>query len=125
MRRVQLALAALAVLAASVSSCLSPTLPLPPPDVPDAIDVDTNGLWQISGHCDPGSLVTVFNAKTARGVVVQDVNESGFYHVELTGQPCDLAWVQEQTLDGDVSPQTRFVLEAFSQGEPVDPNTCP
>ncbi len=95
MRRPLVLFAALAVFA-TTASCLSPTLPLPPPDVPDAIEQDPTGLWQISGTCIKGSYVTVFDTVSHRGIVVEDVNQSGAYHVALPGKACDFVWVMQQ-----------------------------
>jgi hypothetical protein len=123
MRRPLSTLAALAVLA-TTASCLSPTLPLPPPDQPDTISVGSNNIWQISGTCIAGSLVTVFDTVSHSGIVVQDVNQIGSYHVALPGQACDFVWVMQETSDGDVSGQTGFVLETTLNGEPVG-TPCP
>jgi hypothetical protein len=123
MRRPLLSYVALAVLA-TTASCLSPTLPLPPPDQPDAISQDSAGLWQISGTCIRGALVTVFDTVTHRGIVVEDVTGSGAYHVALPGNACDLVWVTQETSDGAASPATGFVLETWAHGEPVG-TPCP
>ncbi len=125
MRRVLLAVAVLSALAATASSCLSPTLPLPPPDHPDAIFADSNGLWQISGHCRAGATVIVVNSRTGRGVTMQDLTNQGTYHVALAGLPCDLALVEEQLADGEVTSSTDFVLQDYNNGAPVDPSSCP
>ncbi len=77
-RRALLPLAALAVFAIFVASCLSPTLPLPPPQV-ETVATTSDGQWQVSGSCLPGALITVFNTKTAHGVVVEDTANAGFY----------------------------------------------
>jgi hypothetical protein len=123
MRRPLSILAALAVLA-TTASCLSPTLPLPPPDQPETISEDSTGLWQISGTCIAGALVTVFDTVSHRGIVVQDVAQVGSYHVALPGQACDFVWVMQETEDGDVSAQTGFVLQSTLNGEPVG-TPCP
>ena len=123
MRRPLSTLAALAVLA-TTASCLSPTLPLPPPDVPDSVSEGSTDLWQISGTCIPGALVTVFDTVTNRGMVVEDAARIGSYHVSLAGQACDFVWVMQETSDGNISGQTGFVLQATVNGEPVG-TPCP
>lgn len=124
MRRALLSLAGLVVLA-TTASCLSPTLPLPPPDHPDAISQGANGLWQISGTCDLGAFVTVFNNVSHRGDVVEDVARIGSYHVTIPGNACDSVWVWQETLDGGKSTPTSFVLQNWSNGAPVGPTACP
>jgi predicted small lipoprotein YifL len=124
MRRALATLVALAVLAATAASCLSPTLPLPPPDQPDTIVASSDNLWEISGECVAGALVTVFNARTNRGVVVEDATDSGSYAVALPGLACDPVWVQQSNSNGESS-ATSFVLQAYQDGSPVDPNACP
>jgi hypothetical protein len=126
-RRALLPVATLAAFAVMAPSCLSPTLPLPPPDAPDAISVPgTNGMWQISGDCVAGAIVTVFDTNTGRGVLAEDLAKVGTYTVGLTGTACDSVWVEQQTADGaSTSEPTFFVLEAVASGQPVDPNACP
>jgi len=122
-----LPIAGLAALATMAASCLSPTLPLPPPDLPEAISPPTsNGLWQVVGNCIPGAFVTVFNPNTSppTGTVVEDVARAGTYNVAIAGTECQLVWVEQQTEDG-TSAQTFFVLQAFANGEPVNPQACP
>jgi hypothetical protein len=123
MRRLPLALVPLAIIA-STASCLSPTLPLPPPDQPEAIFQDATGLWQISGTCIKGAFVTVFDTVSHRGVVIEDVNQTGTYHVALPGQACDLVWVSQSVTDEEASPPTEFVLQGFANGEPTG-TPCP
>jgi hypothetical protein len=123
MRRPLSTLAALAVLA-TTASCLSPTLPLPPPEQPDTISESSAGLWQISGTCIAGAVVTVFDSVTHRGIVVQDVAQVGSYHVALPGQACDYVWVMQETDGDDVSSETGFVLQTTVNGEPVG-TPCP
>jgi hypothetical protein len=125
MRRLLIALAMLAALATTAPSCLSPTLPLPPPDLPDGALLDSTGLWQISGHCTPGALVSVFNTRTGRGVQVEDLADLGIYHVALAGRACDQIRMEEQETDGDVTQPNFFLLQAYINGAPVDPNACP
>jgi hypothetical protein len=125
MRRLLIALAILAALATTAPSCLSPTLPLPPPDQPDAIMQDSTGLWQIVGHCTLGADVDVQNTRTGRGVTEQDLANQGTYHVALAGKACDLARVEETETDDSRTPPTFFVLQAYSNGAPVDPSACP
>jgi hypothetical protein len=125
MRRLVIALAILAAFATTAPSCLSPTLPLPPPDHPDDILQDGTGLWQISGHCTIGALVSVFDTTTHRGVQVQDFTNQGIYHVAIAGNACDLIRVEETETDGSETEPTLFVLEAYGNGGPVDPTSCP
>jgi hypothetical protein len=124
-RRALLAVAALAAFATMVASCLSPTLPLPPPDQPESISLATNGFWQVSGNCVAGSIVTVFNTKTGILAGVEDLGQTGTYHITIPGTECDLAWVEQETVEGVASAPTEFVLEAFANGQPVDPTACP
>lgn len=124
MRRALASLAALAALAVTAASCLSPTLPLPPPSAPDTIASTGSNLWVVAGTCSPGALVTVMNSRTNRGAVVQDVNNTGSYSVTIAGLQCDAAWVEQSDNDGNSS-ETSFVLQAYQNGIPVDPNACP
>jgi Bacterial Ig domain len=123
MRRLPLAFVALAMVA-STASCLSPTLPLPPPDQPDAILQDSTGLWQISGTCIAGATVAVFDTVTHKGVLAQDFDNTGTYHVALVGQACDVVEITQTLADGEESPPTEIVLEGFVNGEPTG-TPCP
>jgi hypothetical protein len=117
------ALAGLAVFATTVASCLSPTLPLPPPQ-PETVASETGGQWVVAGNCLPGAIVTVFNATTFHGVVVEDVAHAGHYSASLAGSQCDAAWVSQETDDGE-SGQVSFSLQATANGFPLDSNACP
>lgn len=118
-RRAALRIAALAALAVSLlagAACLSPTLPLPPPEAPDTIrpSADHAGMWTINGDCYPGALVTLFNDRTQRGVVIKDSDENGRYSVEIEAEPCDLVqmWQDVATDEGtESSPTSSFVVE--------------
>ena len=60
------------------AACLSPTLPLPPPEPADTMrPSDAEGKWLISGNCTPGARVSVFNERTQRGVIEDDVDGNG------------------------------------------------
>ena len=118
-----LALAALSTLAAS--SCLSPTLPLPPPEVPSSITAGADpGTWDVSGDCDYGALVTVFNETTGRGVVVEDRARVGVYRVTLEGAKCDAAWVRQE-VGGEESTSQTFVLAPYDASAPPGAPACP
>lgn len=108
---------------ASSSSCLSPTLPLPPPDVPSDITAAAPGVWEVSGTCTTGAIVTVFNEQTGRGVVIEDRARIGRYTVDIEGAECDLAWVKEDIGD-ETSATASFVLAAKVNGDPSDPPQC-
>jgi hypothetical protein len=124
-RRLLLPVLALASsLALLASSCLSPTLPLPPPEQPDTINAGTTpGTWDVFGQCTPGALVTVFNEKTGKGVVVEDRSATGHYVVTLEGTQCDVAYVKEE-ISGDESAPTSFVLAPHKPGDPSDNPLC-
>lgn len=108
------------------ASCLSPTLPLPPPDAPEGISGPSSaGLWQISGNCVVGAIVTVFNTKTGRGEVAEDLANAGTYSVTIAGSACDLVWVDQETTGGDASASTTFTLQSVASGQAVDPGACP
>lgn len=108
----------------ATSSCLSPTLPLPPPEQPDNIQPGTTaGTWQVSGICHAGAIITVFNEKTGRGVVVEDRTQSGTYTVILGGAKCDAAWVRELFMQQDSAPAV-FTLAARKPGDPTDNPIC-
>jgi len=74
LRRAALRLTALAVSLLAAAACLSPTLPLPPPEDPDTIQpsAEHSGYWRVSGECYTGAMVTLFNDRTRKGVVVED-----------------------------------------------------
>jgi hypothetical protein len=57
------------------------------------------------------------------GVVVEDRSASGHYVVTLAGTQCDLAWVQE-SVGGDESVPTTFVLAPHKPGDPTDNPLC-
>jgi hypothetical protein len=117
-------LASFVSMAMVAASCLSPTLPLPPPDHPDNIEPGmATGTWNIGGQCIAGALVTVFNTATAHGVVVEDINNTGSYHVTIGGNACDVVWVAQQTSDGESS-EAGFVLQGYTNGNPDDPAAC-
>jgi hypothetical protein len=118
---------AVAALAALVgSACLSPTLPLPPPDAPTSIHPSATGenIWAVTGDCDPGAIVTVFNEVTGKGAVVEDRDMTGTYTVLIEASLCDLAWVKQET-GLDTSSRTTFVIEDVSSALPTDPSACP
>jgi hypothetical protein len=116
----------LALLAIFAPGCLSPTLPLPPPVEPDSIHPSQTapGYWTISGECDPGALITVFNEKTGKGAVVEDRERTGRYSVLLQADLCDLAWVKQEAGE-ETSARTTFVIEERSINGPGDPGACP
>lgn len=123
MRRLPV-LALISAFALVVPSCLSPTLPLPPPETPSTIHAGTTpGTWDVFGQCDPGAIITVFNDKTGRGVVVEDRDMTGSYHVLLEGTQCDAAWVKE-SLGAEESAPTSFVLATHDPGDPTDNPAC-
>lgn len=96
-RRLPLRLGLIALVGAlATPSCLSPTLPLPPPDVESVTQSLEPGVWQISGTCTPGALVTVLNDATGEGAVYEDRTESGKWFVQLTADQCDPAWATQE-----------------------------
>ena len=114
----------LLVVLLALAGCVSPTLPLPPPAEPDDMQPSADeGVWEITGGCTPGSIVTVFNTANGLGSVDECRGNESRYFVALQGTRCDVAWVVEQIGD-DRSPETRFVLQETSEGRPVDPNAC-
>jgi hypothetical protein len=120
-RRLLLFVLASAVVA---PACLSPTLPLPPPEQPSTITMGRDpNTWEVFGSCTPGARVLVINEKTGKGAVVDDLTESGSYHVTIQGAECDLAEVIEQT-DEEVSAPTSFVLAPRMPGDPTDNPAC-
>lgn len=117
----------LAALAALVgSACLSPTLPLPPPDAPKSIHPSAAGedMWAVTGDCDQGAIVTVFNEVTGEGAVVEDRDMTGTYTVLIKASLCDLAWVKQE-VGLDSSSRTTFVIEDVTAALPTDPSACP
>lgn len=116
--------AALGVL--SGSACLSPTLPLPPPEKPDTIHEEAagSGTWTISGDCDAGAIVTVFNERTGEGAVIEDRDGNGRYTVTIKADLCDMAWVK-QDIGLDTSARTTFTIEDATTAGPTDPAACP
>ncbi len=109
-RRSLFHLAFAAALLFAGASCLSPTIPLPPPDEPDNIQPLSDELWAIGGVCTPGAVVTIFNENTGEGVIVEDRDQIGRYHVELQGTLCDLVRITEE-VSSETSLPTTFVLE--------------
>lgn len=112
------ALMGLAPLALALASCLSPTLPIPPPEQPDSIDMNKDGTWSVSGSCEPGAIVTVFDTNTGEGRVVEDLANSGRYTVDIDANKCDTAWVT-QVIGGDTSSETFFVVMPLLEGDPT------
>jgi hypothetical protein len=90
------------------TSCLSPTLPLPPPVV-DSMTELAEGLWAISGQCQKGALVTVFNETQGQGAVVEDRDQSARFLVVLTANRCELGWAS-QVLGTEGSRPESFVI---------------
>jgi hypothetical protein len=84
----------------------------------------TGGLWQVSGQCVVGATVSVVNQTTGRGAIYEDLARMGSYHVTIAGTPCDVVVIWQQNSEG-VSSATPFLLEAFTNGAPVDPTACP
>lgn len=99
------------------ASCLSPTLPLPPP-VTESITDAGDGLWTISGRCNDGALVTVFNETQGQGVVIEDRERTGKFVVKLKADLCDLGWAS-QMVGSDGSPSLSFVVAPKSQNDPA------
>ncbi|MGK3993391.1 hypothetical protein [Sorangium sp. So ce1024] len=97
------------------AACLSPTLPLPPPEPADTMrPSDTEGMWLISGNCTPGARVSVFNERTQRGVIEDDVDRNGRYHVEIEAKLCDTLLVWQELQEGSGAQESeaqRFVVE--------------
>lgn len=105
-------------LALVASACLSPTIPLPPPEQPDSLHQGTKGVWTISGTCQPGAIVTVFDNTTGQGVVVEDRGRAGRYTVDLEASKCDAAWVTQE-LNAETSPETPFTIDERKPGDPT------
>lgn len=109
----------------SGSACLSPTLPLPPPEKPDVIENDAStGFWTISGDCNAGAIVMVFNENTGEGAVIEDRDGNGRYKVTIKGDLCDMGWVKQES-GLDTSSRTTFTIEERTSAGPVDPAACP
>ena len=108
-----------------VVSCASPTLPLPPPEQPDSVQPSQTDpeTWLVHGSCQPGALVTVFDERTGRGVVVEDSERTGRYSVELEAKKCDLGWVS-QVVGEDASTRTMFVVQGRTNGTVDDQSAC-
>jgi hypothetical protein len=105
------------------SACLSPTLPLPPPDVNSMHPAQSAGYWTVSGTCNTGAIVTVFNERTGRGAVVEDRENIGFFSVVIEANPCDFAWAKQE--DGqETSGRTTFAIQEKSTDLFDDPDAC-
>src|SRR5690242_13890640 len=115
----QLALAA--AFAITGASCLSPTLPLPPPSVDEVQDAG-DGLWTVSGTCEEGAIVTVFNESTGRGVAVKDDDKDGKYLVTIEASLCDQGWASQTTVEEGTGEQQAFI---FKPGGGNPGSTCP
>ncbi|WP_437283638.1 hypothetical protein WME90_21925 [Sorangium sp. So ce375] len=106
---------ALAITLLAGAACLSPTLPLPPPEPADTMrpSADREGVWQISGNCSPGARVSLFNERTQRGVIEDDTDGNGRYHLEIEAQVCDtlLVWQELEGNGGEQSEAQSFVVE--------------
>ena len=112
--------AALAVFAAS--SCLSPTIPMPPPGI-NSISPSDEGLWVVTGTCDPGAFVTVYNTTKAQGVVVQDVNATGTFLVKVPAARCDLGQLWQTQLE-DTSSAESFTFKEHLPSDTSLSGTC-
>lgn len=97
------------------TSCLSPTLPLPPPET-EFITESEEGFWTISGTCESGALVTVFNETQHQGVVVEDRDRRGKFVVKLKADLCDVGWAS-QVVGSDSSSRTSFVVKPKSPND--------
>ncbi|XXY23538.1 hypothetical protein WME88_28395 [Sorangium sp. So ce216] len=111
------------------AACLSPTLPLPPPEPADTIRPSSvEGMWQISGNCTPGARVSVFNERTQRGVIEDDTDNNGRYHIEIEAELCDtlLVWqeLQGEGSGEESSDAQRFLVEERTPLGVVN-DTCP
>ena len=123
LRRALFPVTALAAVATMAASCLSPTLPLPPPDAPQSVTQTSGGVWVVTGECIPGAIVSVLNTKTGVGLIVQDLENTGNFAVEISGSPCDAISVWQE--DGDeLSSAVAFQLQAYAEGEPTSVSTC-
>lgn len=122
-RRLLLRLGLTALVGAlAMPSCLSPTLPLPPPDVSSVTESLEPGVWQISGTCTPGALVTVLNDETGLGVVFDDRDDTGQWVVQLPADLCDRAWVRQE-VGTKGSALEEFVVQPFTLDQPGE--DCP
>lgn len=97
------------------ASCLSPTLPLPPPET-EFITESEEGFWTISGTCESGALVTVFNETQHQGVVVEDRDRRGKFVVTLKADLCDVGWAS-QVVGNESSSRTSFVVKPKSPND--------
>lgn len=122
-RRLLLRLGLVALVGAlAMPSCLSPTLPLPPPDVDSVTESLEDGVWQVSGTCTPGALITVLNDETGIGVVYEDRDDTGKWFVQLPAALCDRAWVRQE-VGTKGSALEEFIVEPFSPDQPG--SDCP
>jgi hypothetical protein len=111
-------------LVAAAPGCLSPTLPLPPPTI-DAATQGMADLWEISGQCTPAARVYIENTSSAhQGGVFTTCTDAGLFQIAIGGHLCDVLLEWQDQLDGDASPNLRFVLEPFQNDAPVTPNAC-
>lgn len=129
LRRAALHLAfALATSLLAGAACLSPTLPLPPPEPADTMrpSAGQEGVWQISGNCTPGARVSVFNERTQRGVIEDDTDRNGRYHLEIEAELCDvlLVWQELEGNGDEESAAQSFVVEERTPVGVVN-DTCP
>ena len=122
-RRALLSALALAVLAIVPAACLSPTLPLPPPEISTITQASVAGTWEVSGDCTAGAIVTVLDRKTHLGAVYEDTARTGFFSVTIDGAVCDDVQVFED-VDGELSSDVSYALQAMADGEPVSPMLC-
>jgi hypothetical protein len=98
-------------------------LPLPPPDVSAIAATDVDGMWQVSGDCVAGALVTVFNDKLGKGVVLEDRSGYGHWVVVLPANECDTARVW-QDVGGERSPSNTIVIAPYDGSGPADNPAC-
>lgn len=130
LRRAALRLTALAVSLLAAAACLSPTLPLPPPEDPDTIQpsAEHSGYWRVSGECYTGAMVTLFNDRTRKGVVVEDTDRNGRFSIEIEADVCDLVMISQEVVTEDngleTSSTSSFVIEERTSAGVVD-DICP
>jgi len=130
LRRAALRLTALAVSLLAAAACLSPTLPLPPPEDPDTIQpsAEHSGYWRVSGECYTGAMVTLFNDRTRKGVVVEDTDRNGRFSVEIEADVCDLVMISQEVVTDEngleTSSTSSFVIEERTSAGVVD-DICP
>jgi len=130
LRRAALRLTALAVSLLAVAACLSPTLPLPPPEDPDTIQpsAEHSGYWRVSGECYTGAMVTLFNDRTRKGVVVEDTDRNGRFSVEIEADVCDLVMISQEVVTEEngleTSSTSSFLIEERTSAGVVD-DICP